>query len=66
MRLGLTGAEGGTTEGGVAATVVEVVACTGDACQWVVRGQTRAGFELDLKLKFVATVDGNELSGTAR
>jgi len=55
-----------TGSGSVIARITELAGCTGDACQWVVRGQTRAGFDLEIELKWTAEVDGEIVFGTAR
>lgn len=65
VRQLLTDAEG-SSEGGVVARVTEIVSCTGDACQWVVRGKRRAGFELAIDFKWAASVEGTDVSGTAK
>lgn len=61
----LVGAEGQPV-GSVVAQVTEVLSCSGDACQWLVRGTTRANFDLDIKLKWTAAVEGEEITGTVR
>lgn len=56
----------GEPASGTVATVTEVVSASGDCCQWVVRGTIRANFDLDIKLKWRADVDGAERTGTMR
>lgn len=48
-----------------AARITEVVSCSGDACQWVVRGQTRANFELVIDFRWAVEMDGTIASGKA-
>jgi hypothetical protein len=50
----------------IVAKITEVESCSGDAGQWIVRGSVRANFDLNIKVKWVAEVDGSEFSGTAR
>lgn len=50
----------------VVAKITEIESCSGDAGQWIVRGSVRANFDLDIKVKWVAEVDGSDISGTAR
>ena len=61
----LLGAEGEPI-GPIVAQITEVVSCSGDACQWVVRGSTRANFDLDIKVKWQVDVDGNQVTGALR
>lgn len=53
-----------TTSSDSTLTLKEVVTCKGEAHQWIVRGQRRAGFELELKITWqLETADGKQASG---
>ena len=59
------GASGDPTSAGHIATITEIASCSGDAGQWVVRGSIRANFDLNIKVKWTAQVDGHDVVGTA-
>ena len=63
----LVGVRGDEVDG-VTASIIDVVSCSGDACQWITRGKTTANFDLIIKLKWSADVEiqGKKVEGTAR
>lgn len=42
------------------------LSCSGEACQWVVRGKTRAHFELVLNMDWTAEADATKYCGSVR
>lgn len=54
------------TADGCTLKLTELVSCSGDAHQWIVRGQRRAGFEFEIKVKWTLEGAGKSASGTAK
>ncbi|PRW33793.1 hypothetical protein C2E21_7400 [Chlorella sorokiniana] len=51
---------------GASVAVADVTSCSGEAHQWLVRGKKRAGFELSFEFKWACTLDGAQVTGTAK
>lgn len=43
-----------------------LLARSGEAHQWLVRGKKRAGFELNFEFKWACQLDGAQVKGTAK
>ena len=65
LLIGLQGQPSGSNSN-IVAQITEIEFCVGDAGQWIVRGSVRANFDLDIKVKWVVQIDGDEKVGTAR
>lgn len=45
---------------------IKKLSCSGEACQWVVRGKTRAHYELVLNIDWTADSNTTKFSGSVR
>ena len=64
----VVGAQG--QQGAATVRITALTSCTGEAHQWLVRGTKRAGFELELEIRWEAVLDpqggAEPVSGAAK